>query len=84
MRWGLAATKDARHFWHIDSDGFASYFIPQCGKKVIFIGKSLDWATKRSYHPFANSNVFGEIDLTKANSEFWDVEYVILDDDLEL
>ena len=33
IRWGLAATKGARHWIHIDSDGFGTYLDVQCGGK---------------------------------------------------
>lgn len=34
MRWGLAATKDASHRWHFDSDGFATWINVQSGAKL--------------------------------------------------
>lgn len=33
IRWGLAATNGARHWIHIDSDGFGTYIDVQCGGK---------------------------------------------------
>lgn len=84
MRWALAATKDAQHFWHIDSDGFATYIVPQCGKKLVFVGKPKNWTASRSYDSFADSNLFSEIDVADPNSERWEAEYVILDDNVEL
>lgn len=84
MRWALAATKDARHFWHIDSDGFATYIMAQCGKKIVFVGKPRDWDMERSFAAFGDQDLFHEFDTGNLNSEKWDVEYIILDDDVEL
>jgi hypothetical protein len=38
MRWGLAATRGARHWIHIDSDGLGTFIDVKCGGKwwVVF------------------------------------------------
>lgn len=85
MRWGLAATKNAHHFWHIDSDGFGSYMFLECGLKVFFFGKPKDFGSNYSYASFQDGILFTTtFQPDVVNSNLWDFEYVVLDHDVDL
>lgn len=86
FRWGLAATKDAHHFWHIDSDGLSTYVILKCGLKVWFSARpKTAMKENANYDAFADgSGYVAQFDVSSPNLDLWDVEYVILSPDVEL
>ncbi|KAJ2937070.1 hypothetical protein H1R20_g29, partial [Candolleomyces eurysporus] len=57
LRWALAATVGAHHYWHIDSDGFGTFIMVICGRKL--------WAVARERKPndFAVTNFWAEPNL---------------------
>lgn len=76
IRWGIAATTGALHWWHLDSDGFGTYIDTRAGLKWWILAR-------RKVH---NLESFGEIntfvsdryDMEQPNSDSWDLEAVIL------
>lgn len=85
MRWGLASTKNSHHFWHIDSDGFASYISLECGVKVFFLGTPKDFGSNFSYANFHDGNLFTtNFEPNLVNTDLWDLEYVVLNHDVDL
>ena len=78
IRWGIAATTGALHWWHLDSEGFGTYIDTRAGLKWWIVGRR-----KGTAHKFES---FGEIDtffndrydMEKPNLDLWDLEAVIL------
>jgi hypothetical protein len=75
MRWGLASTKDSRHWMHIDSNGVATFIEVMCGGKwwILF---------KPDFHndpdPSANTDLFLNDFDTSTAVRTWDAEAVYL------
>lgn len=42
FRWGLAATTGAFHAFHIDSNGLATFIVPQAGQKWWVVARPID------------------------------------------
>lgn len=80
IRWGLAATNGALHWFHIDSDGFGTYIDVQTGGKLWIVARPrLSLSDGRGYKDFARINLFLEdYDLATPASERWDLEAVFL------
>ncbi|KAF5338019.1 hypothetical protein D9611_014649 [Ephemerocybe angulata] len=47
MRWGLAATKDASHYLHMDSDGLCTFLRVLCGRKLWVVATPPDGSPSR-------------------------------------
>ena len=74
VRWGLAATKGAVHWWHIDSDGFGTYLDVVTGKKWWIVAKE-----KNNAPTFGSTSLFlGEYELEEPNVDLWDLEAILL------
>jgi hypothetical protein len=56
MRWGLAGTANAVTFFHIDSDGYATYLRVICGKKVWGIYRQPDNIPLASVNSFLDKD----------------------------
>ena len=39
IRWGIAATTGALHWWHLDSEGFGTYIDTRAGLKWWIVGR---------------------------------------------
>ena len=73
-RWGLAATSDAHHLWHIDCNGFCTYIDTQTGAKWWIVGKP-----KPGSSHFSDTALFmDEYDMSQPNLDRWDLEAVLL------
>jgi hypothetical protein len=77
IRWGLAATAGALSWFHIDSNGYATYLDSKAGSKEIIIGR-------RKFGE-DNFNSFSEVDIflngfetEDPNADRWDLEAMIL------
>ena len=85
MRWGIAATAGAVHWWHINSDGFGTYIDVKTGMKWWIVVKPKKCISFRGFYQYDFSE-FGSIDLfTRAdyeveepNTPMWDLEAVML------
>jgi len=74
IRWGLAATKGAVHWWHIDSDGFGTYLDVITGCKWWIVAKQKDKAPA-----FGSTSLFlGRYELEEPNTDLWDLEAILL------
>jgi hypothetical protein len=75
IRWGLAATAGAISWWHIDSNGFATYLDCKCGKKFIIMGRRKE----ESFESFSEIDIFlNDFKLDEPNTDRWDLEAVVL------
>lgn len=76
MYWGLAATRNAFHQFHIDTDGFGTGITPQTGSKWWVVAREKQGA------PGALSRtglyLEGNYEIDSINSDLWDVEAVLL------
>jgi len=73
-RWGIAATQDAHHLWHLDCNGFATYIDTQAGAKWWVVAHP-----KEGRDSLSNINTFsGGYDLSGANDEKWFLEAILL------
>jgi hypothetical protein len=83
MRWGLAGTTGAKHWWHIDSDGFGTFIDVQTGSKWWIIARpkvSTEGIKQDDFSAFADINLFlGDFELEKPLSEHWDLEAIYLE-----
>lgn len=79
LRWGLAATSGALHWYHIDSDGFGTFVDVKTGKKY--------WMCGRPKHsqgidskPFSGISTFinESYDVNIPSTDRWDIEAVVL------
>ena len=87
IRWGLAATAGARHWIHIDSDGFGTFIDVKCGGKWwILFGPSVG-GTKKDFAEIdtfldnfdTNAEIGGRFDLkVEKNNTFWVAEAIYL------
>jgi len=75
VRWGLAATRGARHWIHIDCDGLCTVIDLLTGAKIWFL-----YSPDPRYH----AGIFGDIDQFLHDfdvtnpSKYWAVEAVYL------
>ena len=75
IRWGLAATKGAVHWWHIDSDGFATYIDVVAGYKWWIVAKEKDTGLS-----LGHTSIFSaDYQLEEPNNGLWDVEAILLE-----
>jgi hypothetical protein len=77
IRWGIAATTGALHWWHVDCDGFGTYVDTKAGLKWWIVARR-----KGAGHGFES---FGELGTfldgfshDTPHEDRWDVEAVIL------
>ncbi|KAJ3516171.1 hypothetical protein NMY22_g14277 [Coprinellus aureogranulatus] len=68
LRWFIAATKGAHHYWHIDANGFATVIQLLCGKKLWVVARPKNF----SMPPPA------EFDVANPNTDLWDIEATVL------
>lgn len=72
MRWGLAATTGARHWLHIDSDGFGTYIDVQTGQKWWIVFNPPANGDKRA---FGNIEQFlHQFDTNAEEGSIWDID----------
>lgn len=74
LRWNIAGTKGAHHYWQIDSEGFATFIDVLCGKKL--------WIVARPKNPkdFFALSLWNDLDfdVSAPNLDKWNVEAVVL------
>jgi len=85
IRWGLAATTGAVHWWHIDSDGFGTYIDVKAGMKWWIVAKpkahiSLRGSSQHDFSEFGSIDLFTRPDykMEDPNTSMWDLEAVVL------
>jgi hypothetical protein len=85
IRWGIAATTGAVHWWHIDSDGFGTYIDVKAGMKWWIVAKpkeriSFGGSYGHDFSEFASIDLFTRPDyeVEDANIHMWDLEAVML------
>lgn len=72
-RWGIAATRDAHHLWHLDCDGFGTYIDTQAGAKWWVVASPKEGYTFSSVKQF-----WLDYTLTGANKKKWSLEAILL------
>ena len=82
IRWGLAATTGALHWWHIDSDGFGTYIDVKAGMKWWIVARPKD-STRLSHQDFtqfARTDIFMTSDyrMEEPCKSMWNLEAVLL------
>ena len=82
LRWNLAATKDAFHVWHIDSDGYGTFVNVVAGSKWWIVARPKD-------SPGCDLNtssllVHEEFSVDNAGENLFDVEAILLQPGSEL
>ncbi|KAF8872168.1 hypothetical protein BD779DRAFT_1477708, partial [Infundibulicybe gibba] len=79
IRWGLAATSGASHWFHIDSDGFGTYIDVQTGGKLWIIARPK--IKGGSHADFAKIDLLlsSNFDISEPGTEQWDLEAVFLE-----
>ena len=75
LRWSLAATKDAFHVWHIDSDGYGTFINVTAGSKW--------WIVARPKDGF-DTDTFDSTSFYVDNDQLYDVEAILLQPGSEL
>jgi hypothetical protein len=77
IRWGLASTAGAISWFHIDSNGYATYLDARGGKKYVIIGRrKLDQGSLES---FSEVDIFlNNFEMDEPNEGRWDLEAVVL------
>lgn len=83
IRWGLAATTGALHWWHIDSDGFGTYIDVKAGKKWWVVAKPkgrLPDQVGCDFSDFAHIDLFTEshYEVEDPCLTLWDLEAILL------
>ena len=73
IRWGLAATAGAISYWHMDTNGFATYIDVQVGKKLWVVAHP-----KQDGPSFGSRDFYCAFDCEKVNEDLWDVYAVLL------
>ncbi|KAG6873008.1 hypothetical protein C0995_003969 [Termitomyces sp. Mi166 len=74
MRWALASTGSAHHYWHIDANGFGTFVRVETGLKLWFLARP----KSGSFEDFATVEIFTDkFLLYESNSDLWDVELVV-------
>ena len=78
IRWGIAATTGALHWWHLDSEGFGTYIDTRAGLKWWIVGRRKGIA--HNFESFGEINTFfsERYDMEQPNLDLWDLEAVIL------
>ena len=77
LRWSLAATKDAFHHWHIDSDGYGTFIDVISGSKWWIVARPKN---VQNVDIFNTATIF----MTYRNLEDLDVEAILLQPGSEL
>lgn len=78
IRWGIAATAGAIHWWHVDSDGFGTYVDTKAGLKWWIVGRRKG-RLPSNFESFGEIRTFSEeYELEQSNLNIWDLEAVIL------
>ncbi|KAG6894145.1 hypothetical protein C0995_014928, partial [Termitomyces sp. Mi166 len=76
MRWALASTGSAHHYWHIDANGFGTFVRVESGLKLWYLAHP----KSGSFEDFATVEIFTDgYTLHKSNKSLWDVELVVLE-----
>ena len=85
IRWGIAATTGALHWWHIDSDGFGTYIDVKTGLKWWIVAKPkkhipLRGSSHYDFSEFASIDLFTQstYELEDPCTLVWDLEAVLL------
>jgi hypothetical protein len=77
IRWGIAGTAGALHWWHLDSNGFGLYTDPKSGLKWWMVGRRPGQG--HEFESFSEVSTFlGGYEVEEPNAELWDLEAVIL------
>lgn len=74
MYWGLVATRNGFHFFHIDTDGFGTFIVTKTGAKYWILARPKDGRSFSDTDIYVGSNYA----IDEMNTELWDVEAVLL------
>lgn len=79
LRWGLAATSGALHWYHIDSDGFGTFVDVKTGSKYWIFGRPKGSRDVDCCKPFSSISMFlGSYDVDTPCTDQWDLEAILL------
>lgn len=81
IRWGLAATTGALHWWHIDSDGFGTYIDVKTGMKWWIVARPKQPTLSHDdFALFARSDIFmsSSYQMEAPCTSMWDLEAILL------
>lgn len=77
IRWGLAATAGAVTWFHIYSNGYATYLTSMAGVKQLVIGRRK--SGEDNFESYSEVDIFlNGFNLEDPNADRWDLEAVIL------
>ena len=78
IRWGIAATTGALHWWHLDCEGFGTYVDTRAGLKWWIVGRRK--GTEHNFESFGEIDTFfsKRYDMEQPNLDLWDLEAMIL------
>ncbi|KAF8059874.1 hypothetical protein FPV67DRAFT_1425004, partial [Lyophyllum atratum] len=74
LRWGIASTGSAFHYWHYDANGFMTFVKLKCGRKLWYIAVPKDG----DFTIFMKPDVMTKFELDEANHDLWDVYVMVL------
>lgn len=74
MYWGLAATSNSFHYFHIDTDGVSTHLAPQTGSKYWVM------ARPKPGRSFAETDIYVDSNyaIDETNVDLWDIEAILL------
>ncbi|KAF8067962.1 hypothetical protein FPV67DRAFT_1449541 [Lyophyllum atratum] len=74
LRWSIASTGSAYHFWHVDANGLVTFVKLECGKKLWYIAVPKDG----DFTTFMQPDLLTKIELDESNQDLWDVYVIVL------
>ncbi|KAG6913904.1 hypothetical protein DXG01_003619 [Tephrocybe rancida] len=74
MRWAIASTGSAHHFWHFDANGLGTFLRVETGVKLWFIAVPKNG----DFQMFMRPDVMTSFELDESNEDLWDVHVAAL------
>ncbi|GLB45307.1 hypothetical protein LshimejAT787_2100670 [Lyophyllum shimeji] len=74
MRWAIASTGSANHFWHFDANGLLTFLRVETGIKFWYIAVPKDG----DFRVFMQPEVMTKFELDESNEDLWDVYVIVL------
>ncbi|KAF8060758.1 hypothetical protein FPV67DRAFT_1673601 [Lyophyllum atratum] len=74
LRWGIASTGSAYHYWHYDANGLMTFIKLKCGRKLWYIAVPKDG----DFTIFMQPDIMTKFELNESNQDLWDVYVVVL------